>query len=106
MNDNSLMNIVHIVAADNVDAYRRGGSRYYRSYRTYYYSRYYYYSYYGYSTGGSSRYVIIKIVLYRMRFNDFQICEGTNNSYEKKKISVRVELLRGRWWAELWQSLS
>lgn len=98
------MNIVHIVAADNVDAYRRGGSRYYRSYRTYYYSRYYYYSYYGYSTGGSSRYVIFKLVLYRMRFNDFQICEGTNISYEKN-FSVRVELLRGRWWAELWQSL-
>lgn len=43
-----------LFSADNVDAYRRGGSRYYRSYRTYYYSRYYYYSYYGYSYGGSS----------------------------------------------------
>lgn len=60
MHGNSLTNIVHIVAADNVDAYRRGGSRYYRSYRSYYYSRYYYYSYYGYSYGGSSRYVLLK----------------------------------------------
>ena len=53
-----------VFLADNVAAYRRGGSRYYRSYRTYYYSRYYYYTYYGYSTSGSSRYVapVLKIL--------------------------------------------
>ncbi|XP_061195371.1 uncharacterized protein LOC133203616 [Saccostrea echinata] len=43
-----------LLSANNVDAYRRGGSRYYRSYRYSYYSRYYYYRYYGYSTTGSS----------------------------------------------------
>ncbi|XP_062593724.1 uncharacterized protein LOC134255226 [Saccostrea cucullata] len=43
-----------LFSANNVDAYRRGGSRYYRSYRYSYYSRYYYYRYYGYATTGSS----------------------------------------------------